>query len=406
MSKQPFSGWAAQSAVGLPLAGWLVLRSLTSLWAALVSTLKPLQPVETRLALWPPSSPIGEWLYRVFVSPLDRWDVGWYRRILVGGYRPDDGTASFHPLFPWAARVFHFLGLDPTASLLLAASLASLGLLLAWTHLARLDLDEEDARQSLFLFLAAPLAFILFVPYTEGLFLLLSVLCFYWTRRRRWLLGGLAGGLAVLTRQQGLLLAIVMLWELWASSRKDPRALLANRRGWFGTALIPLALALWLLYRGIVLGDLALDPRQPGTFLHAFLISSSHAQVVPVFRFVPPWEALGSALQKLRLAPDVDIATNLVLGAYFVALLAVAWRKLNPGYRLYSLAIVLVSVSYHTGTTHPYMGLLRHLWLAFPVYIGLPLAVRRPWARLAIAGSGIVTMLFLLMLYGLEAWVP
>jgi hypothetical protein len=232
------------------------------------------------------------------------------------------------------------------------------------------------------------------------------VLCVYWTRRRRWLLAGLAGGMAVLTRQQGLLLVIVMLWELWAASGKDLRALLANRRGWLGTALIPLAMALWLLYRGTALGDLAFDPRQPGTFLHAFLISSSHDQVVPVFRFVWPWGALGLAFQKLRLDPDIDIATNLVLGVYFLALLALAWRKLNPGYRLYSLAVVLVSVSYHTGTAHPYMGLLRHLWLAFPVYLGLPMAVRKPWARLALAGTGIAAMLYLLMLYALEAWVP
>ena len=76
MSKRLSSGWAF-----LPVVGWAALRLLTSLWTALVSALRPLQPVEVRLPAWPPAAPAGEWLYRVFVSPLDRWDVDWYRRI-------------------------------------------------------------------------------------------------------------------------------------------------------------------------------------------------------------------------------------------------------------------------------------------------------------------------------------
>ena len=34
-------------------------------------------------------------------------------------------------------------------------------------------------------------------------------------RRRRWLFAGLAGALATLTRQQGIVLALPLAWELW-----------------------------------------------------------------------------------------------------------------------------------------------------------------------------------------------
>ena len=40
-------------------------------------------------------------------------------------------------------------------------------------------------------------------------------------------------------------------------------------------------------------------------------------------------------------------------------------------YRIYSLTMTWLAFSYYTGPYYPYMGLPRHLLLAFPVFIGL-----------------------------------
>lgn len=50
-----------------------------------------------------------------------------------------------------------------------------------------------------------------------------------------------------------------------------------------------------------------------------------------------------------------------------------AWRYMRNSYRAYSLIIIRVAFGYHTGmlVSTPYMGLPRHLLLAFPVFIGL-----------------------------------
>src|SRR4051812_2632687 len=76
---------------------WLVLRLLTSMWAALVSPLHRLTERENTIALWPPSVPLSSWLERVLLSPWERWDTTGYMAIVRQGYRADDGTTQFHP---------------------------------------------------------------------------------------------------------------------------------------------------------------------------------------------------------------------------------------------------------------------------------------------------------------------
>ena len=72
---------------------WVLLRVLLSLWAAIVSPFRPLTALEQTAPLWPPATPPGLWLQRVFLAPWERWDAVWYARIVTEGYRFDNGTA-------------------------------------------------------------------------------------------------------------------------------------------------------------------------------------------------------------------------------------------------------------------------------------------------------------------------
>jgi hypothetical protein len=54
----------------------------------------------------------------------------------------------------------------------------------------------------------------------------------------------------------------------------------------------------------------------------------------------------------------------------------------------------------------PYMGLPRHLLLAFPVFIGLGPLIRHPWVRLPIVIVGLLSIFFLLLQYTVHGWVP
>jgi hypothetical protein len=385
---------------------WLFLRLLTSLWVALVSVLKPQTVREQAIAAWPPSTPLGPWLERVLLAPWERRDAVYYINIVTRGYRADDGTTSFHPLLCWLATPLVWLSGSPLLGLLLTVSLSSLLLLLAFERLASLDLAPDDARTSTLLLAFSPLGFILFTPYTESVFLLFAVLCLFWSRRGSWWLAGLAGGLAALSRQQGIFLALPLAWELWEASGRNWRNALAARRNWLALALVPAGLLVWMVYRAIALNDLYANLSDPQSLIFSLIISPGTTEVVPVQQFLWPWQALGLALFKFSYAPEYSLMIDLVLGAGFVVLVVAAWRHMRTSYRIYTIAIVLVSFSFHTGMLYPYFSLPRHLMLAVPVFIGLGPAFRRPISRMLMVGGGLVWMLFLLMQYVIEGWVP
>ncbi len=385
---------------------WLVLRIVTLAWAAAIAALAPWNPVERAIAAWPPSAPVADWLFRLLASPLHRWDVIYFEQIVAEGYRLDNGTAQFHPLLSWLAMPLHWLGLPPLVALIMVGSLAGLSCLLAFEYLARLDYEADTARRATLLLAFSPMAFVLFVPYTEGLFLLWSILCLLWARQGKLWLAGLAGGLATLTRQQGIFLLLPLAWELFAHAGHRPTQLLRNWRNWLALSLIPAGLLLWMVYRAVALNDLRADLSDPQALIFSLLISPSAAQVVPNQAFLPPWEALWLALAKFARAPEFSLGVDLLLGCGFVIMIGLAWPHMRTSYRLYSLLIVLVSFAYHTGEFFPYMGLPRHLLLAFPVFIGLAPLMKPRWSILIAVGSGLLGLIFLLTLYLLRAWVP
>jgi Gpi18-like mannosyltransferase len=384
---------------------WLILRFMTSTFAGLVSSIKPITPIEIRIPFFPPSSPINGWLERAFISPWMRWDALWYQRIVTQGYSASDGTAQFHPLYPWVANPLARIGIAPSVSLLVISSLAGIGLFYFFNRLARLDLSPRDSFFALILFAFAPPAFVLFAPYAEALFLLAAVLCVILIRQKSWWLAGLMGGLAALTRQQGIFLLIPMAWELWEQAERSPANMLKKWRNWLAIVLIPAGMLVWLIYRAIVLNDMHVSYTNFQEFLYSIAISPSATKVVPIQQFIWPWQALEYALVKLFTQPDIDIWVNIITAVIFLFLLAITWRKLRLSYRLYALAITWVSFSYYTGTVHPYMGLPRHLLLAFPVFIGLAEVIKKQWMRLLVLSVSAVGMSFLLVLYVLNTWV-
>jgi len=193
-----------------------------------------------------------------------------------------------------------------------------------------------------------------------------------------------------------------MLWEMHGRSWDQVRQ---NWKKFLSLAIIPACYVFWILYRSIALGDLSIKLGSWQSLIYSVFISPSAAEVVRQQSFIWPWKAIGLSIQKIAHQPDVDIWVNMILGIIFLILLGVSWKSMKPAYRLYSAIIFLISFSYYTGPIHPYMGLPRHLLLAFPLFIfispGLNRAFLRP-AYLILMGS---LYIFLIYLYVLEAWV-
>lgn len=393
--------WPIKQLLGL----WILLRVLTSTVALVPSILirkvgADFSPLELSVPVWPPSFPITTWLDRVIAEPWFRFDAKYYVWAITRGYSIEDGSASFHPLFPLLAKPIFYLTGFPMLGLLLVATLSTLALYFCFYRLARLDLDEKDAFRATLLLAVYPASYVLYAPYTESTFLLFSVLLFYFARQKRWILAGLCGALATLTRQQGLFLMVPLVIEFWSAKERKPLALSS-------VFLIPLAYGLWILYRTVALADSSPDFSSVNGFIYSTLLSQSAHRVVFAQSFLFPLHALYLSFVKLWLDPNVPLITDLLLGACAIVIAVFGWRTLRNSYRIYILVLLFVSFGYHTGmqNSSPYMGLPRHLLLAFPLFIGIAprvteFAMRR-WFKIGLLG-GLVLTLF----HCLRTWVP
>ena len=117
--------------------------------------------------------------------------------------------------------------------------------------LARLaKLDCRHPGTVLLAYWLYPFGFFCLGVFTEGLFLLLTILGLYLIRTRRWALAGLVGFLCALTRTQGVLLLLPGVYCAWQDCRKN---------GWnwrFLALLAPLAgYGVYLVINKVVCGD-------------------------------------------------------------------------------------------------------------------------------------------------------
>lgn len=230
------------------VAVFLAARLLLSLVSVIaVGPIDPLPPVDVPGRSGPPATP-G---WHNAIDATERQDAVWYLRLADEGWSSGDASAAFFPLYPLAVRAVSWIlpGEDLLAALLVS-NLAFLAALLALFALTAEAFGDRIARRTIVVTAAFPTAFFFLAPYSESLFLLLSVLAFREARHDRWGRVALFGGLAALTRSVGILLVAAMLVEAIRGRRE--RRPLAPRLA--GAAVIGAGPLLWFAWWGIVHG--------------------------------------------------------------------------------------------------------------------------------------------------------
>jgi hypothetical protein len=186
----------------------------------------------------------------------NRWDAQHYLDIARTGYVSQGVEARwivFYPLYPWLVRAAAFVLRDELFSAFFVSGLASVAAGVLLYRLTRLDETEEVARASVFYMLIFPTAYFLHIGYTESLFLALALGAFAAARARCWWAAGLLGGLAAMTRINGLLLLPAFVFEareeyLESESRRGPL-------GWLWLLLVAAGFGVYLFINWWVLGD-------------------------------------------------------------------------------------------------------------------------------------------------------
>src|SRR6202011_17894 len=75
--------------------------------------------------------------------------------------------------------------------------------------------DESTAFHAIFYIAIFPTAIFFSAVYTESLFLALTVASVYYARRGNYITSGIVGALAALTRVEGVLLVLPLMYEIW-----------------------------------------------------------------------------------------------------------------------------------------------------------------------------------------------
>jgi hypothetical protein len=172
------------------------------------------------------------WSYDITkrMSPLARWDSGWYVDLAEAGYREppsrvgQESNHAFFPLYPGLVRlVVRATGLETSLAGNLVSAVAFLGALLLFADWTKRHFGEERVVPAVLVLLLFPTSFFFATVYTEALLLALSLSAVEAFARRRAVVGALAGLLAGLTRISGLVLAPYLALVAFRAEREAGR---------------------------------------------------------------------------------------------------------------------------------------------------------------------------------------
>jgi len=327
---------------------------------------------------------------KYFLSPWFRWDTVHYVGIAENGYDSQPLYTVWPPLYPILIKIFSTL-FKPS---LLAAMVASnLFLIIAITLFLKLITDlfnEKIAKECLFFLLLFPTSLYLIAPYTESIFLALSLTVIYASIKKKWLLAGIVSGLAAITRVQGIFLIFPIVIEgvQTYSFTKDKKAFLKFIPATF---FAPLTYGIYCIYVRF-----GLQSDWPWVSLNTFW--GQH--------FGMPWEGIIGNITALfgrNLTPESTLPfikfLTVVVTIYSVFFLIKISKKIPLSIAVFSWVNLLLVLS-KVDDQSLMISTMRYLLPIFPIFIGQAMIMTKKWEKVLyfIYGVGI-NIAFLILNY-------
>ena len=303
-----------------------------------------------------------------------RWDDGYYLTILRQGYRPLPSygpwqQTNFFPLLPWTTRGVQVIVRSETVAMHVVVTGAQLAAVLLLYAFAKRLFDERTALIAVGLLLLAPASIFLWLFFSEGLFIALSIGALLAADTGRDRVAALLGIGVAMTRSVGVLIAIPL-----------GLAQLQRRRRLDGSLTVALAPVLGLL---TVMVAQRIQAGDTLGFVHTSALWGRHNTW--------PWSALFDRI-KLSLDQRGYASTSVAdLGSMFACLyLSARAFRIKMPWSLRSWLLLMTFVPLVTGLLFSWS---RYMLAAWPASIVAAEALkRRPRMTYVLLGSA---MLFL-----------
>ncbi len=326
------------------------------------------------------------------------WDAPHYLDLVVFGYRAGDSSSLvgpngyrsiypddlalyivFYPLFPWLATVVNVLVRDPLVSVFVVTTVASMFVAPLLYRLVRHDEEASVALRAAWFLLIFPTAYFLHIGYTEALFMALVLGSFLAARTDRWWLAGLLGGLAALTRINGLVLIPALGAEAYTQWLLRPAAERRLRVEWLAIGLVAVGFGVYLALNYVIYGS-------PLEFLR---IQHEHWYK----SLASPWDAISGAFGWFDSPkPDNRLMYGfmelLFVGIGLAGTIFAAFR-FRPSWFIWMAGNMLLFVS-----TSFLLSTPRYALTLFPLFVSLALFSARTWALVLLSAVSLAGLVY------------
>ena len=167
---------------------------------------------------------------------MNPWDAEWYKELAEEGYKlpRSSGMANwaFFPLYPMVCALIRIITGGYINTYAIGMLVSNICIIIAVYYAVRfawleLDTDKYDRVDIeniiIFLMFAGPCAVYYGSMYTESLFTMCVVLCFYNTKKKNYMMAGVSAAFASATRIVGCTLIVVLLTDMYVSMYKQHR---------------------------------------------------------------------------------------------------------------------------------------------------------------------------------------
>jgi Gpi18-like mannosyltransferase len=319
-----------------------------------------------------------------------RWDSFHYYAIVTSGYNSLESV--FFPLYPFLIKLVSYLVGPFWAGFLISWVALALSLFVFYKLLSLRYSDEKNKQRTIALLLFSPFAFFLAAYYTEALFLLLSLSFFYFLKKKKWLWASILGFLACLTRNIGVFLILVYLFEYWRNFRTIGWRFKVNKNLFYSLIIIsaPIIYALFCYFK---FGNaLSFITEQSNWTTHAFMW---------------PWQAV---LKYFSFFSDPNLGSFYGLyqlffkevGAFLILLASSIYffKKREYSYAIYGLLSVLLF-----SCIVPMLSVNRYALVFFPLYIFLNEIFKKDLSWFILFFLSFIYFIFNLFIFSQGQWV-